>query len=373
MKLFSNSPPAKLSMNSCLSSPPAPLQMERGDSLLKSFLTNSILCFFKTSKSFNLKSQRFFKRAPLSFWRGVGGEVLIFILSLLFLTSCETIINPDLEQTDPLLVVDAWLTNQPKEQIIKLTETQPYFDNTTPPPVSSATILLKNETNGRVFIFSEEASTGLYKWIPSSVLDSIGKSGDEFLLSVIVGMDEFTSSSKLGRAPTIDSISFTYEKPSGFFPEHYLGEFWATDNPGTGDTYWIKAWKNDTLLLKPSEINIAYDAGFTEGGNIDGVAFIPPIRQAISPFEFDDNGNFISPYAFGDSVYVEIHSINKQAFNFLFQVTIQTDRPGGFAELFAAPFSNVSTNIVNTNPNGKKAVGFFNVGVVRGKGRKLVE
>lgn len=298
-------------------------------------------------------------------------SISIIFLSVLF--SCETIINPKLENAEPVLVVDAWITSSPAKQTIKLTQTKPYFDNTALTGVTGATVSVKNETDGRTFVFNQNGAEGKYEWLPATATDSIGKTGDNFTLTVINGTEQYSSATQLGRVPALDSITFTYQKPSGIIPEHYLGEFWANDPDGKGDTYWIKAWKNDTLLLKPSEINIAFDAGFSEGGAFDGTTFIAPIRQAISPFEVDDNNKFISPYKFGDSVYVEIHSISKQAFNFLTQVVIQTDRPGGFSELFAAPFSNVSTNIFNNNQNGKRAVGFFNVGSVRGKGKKFVQ
>ena len=286
--------------------------------------------------------------------------------------SCETEISPELENAEPVLVVDAWLNSKPQEQIIKLTYTQPYFENTNPPGVSAATVVVSNKTDGRDFVFNESES-GIYRWIPQNTTDSIGKTGDNFSLSVVTGPDEYIATSVMGRVPAVDSITFTYVEPSGFFPEYYVGEFWARDLKGLGDTYWIKAWKNDTLLLKPSEINIAYDASFTESNATDNIVFIPPIRQAINPFEINDRGEFIPPYIAGDSVYVEIYSINKAAFYFLNEVIIQTDRPGGFGELFASPFANVRTNIINTNPNGKKAVGFFNVGTVSGLGKKFVE
>lgn len=294
-----------------------------------------------------------------------------FLLALIFL-SCETIIDPRLEQTEPVLVVDAWLTAHSKDQVIKLTQTQPYFENSTIPAVSGATVSLKNDTDGRTFTFTE-TTNGSYLWQPVNTADSLGQIGDSFTLSILTGSDSYTSNSKIGRVPKIDSVTFTFQEASGAFPEFYLGEFWAKDPIGKGDAYWIKAWRNDTLLLKPSEINIAFDAGFTEASPIDGITFIAPIRSAISPFETDDDGNVLKPYEPGDSVYVEILSLNKAAFNFLFEVSIQTDRPGGFGELFASPFANVSTNVFNNNPNGKKAVGFFNIGTVSGMGKKFVE
>lgn len=52
------------------------------------------------------------------------------------------------------------------------------------------------------------------------------------------------------------------------------------------------------------------------------------------------------------------------------EVKIQTDRPGGFSELFASPLSNVSTNIVNVSGN-RKVLGFFNTSAVSSAGKRL--
>ena len=101
------------------------------------------------------------------------------------------------------------------------------------------------------------------------------------------------------------------------------------------------------------------------------VDFIPPIRGQINPNDKDANDKSVSPYVPGDSIYVEINSITVAAFDYLHEVSIQTDRPGGFSELFARPIANVSTNIVNVNPTGKKALGFFNVAAVTGLGQKF--
>ncbi|HAC24105.1 MAG TPA: DUF4249 domain-containing protein, partial [Cytophagales bacterium] len=92
----------------------------------------------------------------------------------------------------------------------------------------------------------------------------------------------------------------------------------------------------------------------------------------MNPIEQNEDDEFLPAYAPGDSAYVEIRSISKEAFNFLNEVIIQTDRPGGVSELFARPIANVSTNISNSNPQGPRAVGFFNVSSVSGSGKRLV-
>ncbi len=299
---------------------------------------------------------------------------LVFaVMASIALASCEDVINPNLEQANAELVVEAWLNNKPGDQVINLTRTQSYFDNTLPTGVTGAMVKVE-DSEGEVMNFLEDSKNkGSYRWSPATPGEAFGVVGNGYKLSVVLGGETFESVSYMGRVPELDSISFRFEKSSAFLPENsYTSEFWARDLPGSGDTYWIRTYKNDTLLNKPSEISLAFDAGFSQGGNFDGVAFIPPIRSSINPSNEDKDGNALSPYLPGDSVYVEIHSITYATFTYLNEVVIQTDRPGGFGELFASPLSNVSTNIANVNPKGSKVVGFFNVAAVAGLGRKLI-
>ncbi len=294
--------------------------------------------------------------------------VMMAMVSLLF--SCEDEISPTLESAEPVVVIDAWLNNKPGNQLIRVTSSQSYFDNTLPPGITGANVTVTDNL-GTNFTFNEDPLThGDYIWSPTGT-EVFGAIGNTYTLAVQVGSEIFTAVSKMNRVPVIDSITFTFEEESAFLPASYLADFWATDFMGSNDTYWIKAWKNGVLLNKPSEINLAYDAGFSAGGNFDGVTFITPIRQGINPFDQDDNDEFLSPYLPGDSVYVEIHSITLQAFNFMTEVAIQTNRPGGFSELFASPISNVSTNIFNAGNSSNRAFGFFNVAAVSGLGEKL--
>jgi Domain of unknown function (DUF4249) len=305
-----------------------------------------------------------------------SANIFLIFLGSLVIFSCETVINPDLEKVDPILVVDGWITNKPGNQTIVLSQTQPYFDNSIPPPVSGAVVTVTDNTS-KVFSFKEDATKpGNYVWKPTGN-ELIGVVGNSYKLSVQVNGENFEATSRMGPVPPIDSITFKKNDPAQLNPDFYSGQFFAKDVIGQGDTYWIRTYKNGILLNKPSEISVAYDAGFDAGGSFYSTAdklvdFIPPIRRRINPNDTDANDNALSPYIPGDSAYVEIHSITLAAFSYLQEVSIQTNRPGGFSELFARPINNVSTNIVNANPNGKKAVGFFNVAAVSGKGQKFV-
>lgn len=291
---------------------------------------------------------------------------LYYIVILILLISswgCETRIDPELPDAPPLTFVDAWITDKNEPQIIRLMQTLPYFDDSEFPGILGADVrITDNENNEYVFVESEIID-GEYIWTPPSDSHNFGKVGNQYFLTISYENTILESASIMNRVPEIDSITFRYEEGNSFFPESFFAQFYAVDPVGPGDTYWIKAYKNGFYLNKPGEINVAYDAGFSAGSVVDGITFVQPIRDGINPFEQDENDEFLSPYAPGDSVYVEIHSISNFAYIYLTQVLVQIDRPGGFAELFATPLSNVITNVVDVT-NNQPIIGFFNVAAV---------
>lgn len=287
----------------------------------------------------------------------------------IFLVSCEDIITPTLQSAAPMLVVDAWITSQPETQVIVLTQSQPYFDNT-PPPAFSGAVVTVSDDHGNTYSFTEDdKSPGKYLWKPAPG-KILGQVGYKFKLAILVNGESFEATSYMGRVPAIDSITFDKDKRVTSNEEIVRGEFWAIDPVGVGDTYWIRTYKNGIRLNKPSELTVAYDASFSAGGETDGVTFITPVRRSINSRDTDASGKLLSSIANGDSIQVQIHSITIAAFNYLRQVKVQTDRPGGFQELFSKPLSNVSTNINNVNPSGRKALGFFNVASVSAFGKR---
>ncbi|CAN5387770.1 hypothetical protein BH09BAC3_BH09BAC3_14500 [soil metagenome] len=299
--------------------------------------------------------------------------IFSLLLASIGFVACEDKISPTLESAQPILVVDGWLNNKKsEEQLIILSTTQPYFESVLPPGVSGATVTVSDDKAG-VFLFVEDATRkGYYKWTPP-VNGSFGAIGNKYTLTIQLNGETFKATSRMGRVPVIDSIVYETDKRTGSTDSLTRGEFWATDLPGVGDAYWIRTFKNGVPLSKPSEINIAFDASFSPGGGADGVVFITPIRRGINSRDEDKDGVQLNPILNGDSLQVQIHSITAEAHSYLNLVSIQTDRPGGFQELFSTPLANVSTNISNLNKNGSKAVGFFNVSAVSSLGKRYIK
>ena len=292
---------------------------------------------------------------------------IILLFVFLSFISCEDLITPDLPTNEPILVVDAWLNNLEEPQVINLSMTQDYLNSSAPLPAIGAEVKVF-DGDGKIFIF-EEKNNGEYVWNPNQNHKNIGDVGTEFYLEINYDNKVINSASFLNRTSTIDSINFV----SGQVPENsYYAEFWSREEKGVGDAYWIKTYKNGVFHNGLGDIITCIDAGASsEGAVIDGIPFIPPIRRRITRFETDDDGDFISPFVKGDSLYVEIHSITYDAFIFLNQTSIQINRPGGFGELFAVSLSNVPTNIVVTNDAKYPVLGFFNVSAVHGLGNTL--
>ncbi len=349
-------------------------------------------------------------------------KYLFLSLVAVSLIACDDVVDIDLNSSEPVLVVDAWLNNESQAQEIKLTLTRPYFDNSAAPVIDNATVTVLNKNKGVSLNFQFSNFTQSYLWTPG-LGETIGDIGDNFELEIIHQGVTYTSSTELFPAPAVDSITFEYYKKDIFTEQdYYFGEFWARDLKGEGNSYWIKTWKNDVYLNKPSEINLAYDAAFT-GASFDSAIFIQPIRNLMNPFEEIEGNKTAPPYLpeqkhkivngevlnvtdrkgklrskgfiTNDAIYfdlaknpdnkdfelldgnpffirndslirsadvarVEIHSISNEALFFMIRVAEETNVDGGFAALFATPLANVTTNI-EASDEGVRVVGFFNV------------
>ncbi|MFY0605662.1 MAG: DUF4249 domain-containing protein [Cyclobacteriaceae bacterium] len=291
-------------------------------------------------------------------------KLLIPFAIAISIYSCDDVVDIPLKDAEPIMTVDAWLNHTSDTQRIVLTYTRPYFDNTAPTPVLNAEVaigVLDNNSLVDTLYFTDENADGVYEWIPPSG-EKFGEIGQSYALQIEALGNTYNAFSTMNDVPPVDSITFEYNEKDAFITEDwYYGEFWSRDLDGLGDTYWIKAYKNDTLLSEPEQMNLAFDASFSFGYENDSLPFIQPIRTAVNPF--DDAPDQPSPYEIGDRLKVEIYAITNEAWFFLTRVRDETVRNPGFAQLFANPLSNVPTNIISDDEE-VEVVGFFSVASV---------
>lgn len=281
-------------------------------------------------------------------------KILSLILTFGFsisIWSCEDVVDLEIKDGVTQLVIDAWLTNKPEQQVIKLTLSQAYFDNSTPGPALGASVIVF-ESDSTAHPFVDINNDGNYVFQGESFL----KEGNQYALYVAYDGQEFVSLSSNNRVPKIDSIAFENFSfpiaPADGEPQNgFLGQFYAKDFDGPNDTYWIRTTKNDTLISDPSNLSIAFDASFSPGAGSDGLLFILPIRQSMND----------GLYLHGDKAKVELWSISNEAYFYLFQIRQESGNGG----IFATPPANIPTNIVNRDENSDvKALGFFGISSV---------
>ncbi|MFN5710649.1 MAG: DUF4249 family protein [Bacteroidota bacterium] len=306
----------------------------------------------------------------------------LFFLFFIF-SSCEKVIDVDLEAGEEQLIVDGFITcffdtvalsSGIENQMIKLRKTAPYFNNSSAAPALGATVnltvtdYLLGSPRTRAFVFKDDNNDGDYTYTGPFLLSftnpPIGLPGNIYQLDIKYNGEEFTAQNYMDSVPLIDSIKFQFQEQAiqgpdtlkaGYSIDQILsrgpdGLLSPTkDIKGEGTCYWFKTFKNNTFYNKADQMNLAYDAAFGPGS--DNVAFIPPIVFSLSPERFN----------IGDEVKIECWSIGLPSFYFLNLARIQMTNEG----LFATPATNVPTNIVNKNKNSKvKAVGWFGAAAV---------
>jgi hypothetical protein len=289
-------------------------------------------------------------------------KIFLWLPVLAGLLACEDVVQVDLVAGQSQLVVDGFVNNNPTPQTIRLTLSAPYFLNAPAPTVAGAEVTVTNLTTGRAFAFTDRGQ-GNYEWAPRTQ-ETLGVIGDQFALSVRYQGQEFTASSRLYRTTPIDSITYELEQDQLGQEDGYYAQFWGTDQAGARDFYWIKTYKNDRYQDKPQLLSVAADAT----GNFnpafqtsDGFPFIPPIRD-VTDSE--------APYQLGDSLRVEVWSIDVETFLFFQQAQAQMTNSG----LFARPPENVRTNLRNRNAaSPTRALGWFCVSSVQVRGLRIRE
>ncbi len=281
-------------------------------------------------------------------------KIILILFSAMLFASCEDVIDVDLEDGAPQLTVDAILTNLDEPQYVRLTMSGDYFDASSVTPITSALVEL-TDRDGNNYTFQSPDTAG--KYILDSSLTNLVV-GREYYLKVTYNNEVFTSKSIVRQVPAIDSITWSRENiPFGDVDSIWAVQFWAYDNPGLGDSYWVKGTRNGVVKNSPTRIQVAYDGSTGRGAKTDNIPFILPIRASITPGGFagpPDGEEFVEV---GETVGVQLFSISLDFAEYLTILEDQLNNGG----LFAKPPTNLPTNIKNENSNGSKALGWFEV------------
>lgn len=246
---------------------------------------------------------------------------LVLILGVLStLSSCEEVIELDLEESAPRLVVDAsmlwFLDAAGNNQEIKLSKTIGFYEEENE-PVTNAEVMVTTD-NAEEFIFTHQEN-GVYK--NSNFNPKFEKN---YTLEIAYNNEIYTATSRFVPVAGIDYIEQNNE--GGFTRDDLEIEVFFTDPVGE-DNFYFFSYRNVSILKYTVEI---YEDEFTDG------------NQVSSSYSNKD-------LAEGNEIYITMEGISEAFYNYLFKLRSQGGTNGGGP--FQSQPATVKGNIINqTNP-----------------------
>jgi hypothetical protein len=133
---------------------------------------------------------------------------ILLALAIVWILACEVPISVDYEMTEPQIVVDGLITDQPGPYEIKLTYSGAYTPGAdgNNPPVTGALVIIRDE-NGEEEVLTED-NPGLYL----TGQDFIGQVGKKYTLSITTVEGKMIESypEEMLPVPQVDSIYYTF-------------------------------------------------------------------------------------------------------------------------------------------------------------------
>ena len=248
---------------------------------------------------------------------------ILLLLMLLSLVSCEEVVDVELEESAPRLVIEASLLwNQDLQenvQVIRLTTTAPYFQDEIP-PAPGATVTIFTET-GEEYIFREMAD-GIFTHENIPPLMDL-----EYQLVITYQDDIYVATEEFIPVPELD---FVEQSLGGFAGDELEFKVFYRD-PAEMENYYLFRYINERISLQ------IYEDEFTNG------------NQTYAFFGDED----AEP---GDVVGFEIQGISEGFYEYMYILRSQSGTAGG---PFQTQPSIVRGNIVNTTNPDNFPFGYF--------------
>jgi hypothetical protein len=269
--------------------------------------------------SFNKRRMTF-----ISFGKRFGhplNKLLMLFIVLFSFSACEEIIDVDLNEGAPKLVVQGWVYDTPGPYRIRLTLTTSYFDTAAAPKVTDALVIITE--NNTIVDTLKTTSPGIYK----TQKITQGKVGATYSLKILYKNEVYDATATLKPVAPLDSLSYVFKEKTFNRDEGYYVTVHFQEPATTGDYYRWLYYRNEKLYKKKDEVYASDE--FYNGNYID--------------FEFGYDVDL------NDTVRIEMYSLEKGGYEY-FRALDEQDNTG---DLFDTPPGNVKGNISNG------AIGYF--------------
>lgn len=267
---------------------------------------------------------------------------LIAALFLLFLSSCEDVIDVKLTDQDlDLYAVEAKITTEGNPYVF-LYKSLRVGDDSSYPGVNGATVVISDDSQPQKSIQLEESNEteGLYL-VPENE-SFIGEVGKHYTLTIEHDGVTISGSDFLTSVEPIDSIQV---RPSLRGDKRFLGVFTYGNEPqGVGDYYKWDIYINGELLNDAEYLFVASDE-LVDGNYVSSLEIFTDFHDPDKPEDRLIN--------LGDTILVKQNSISEFGYQYYYQMYNQSETGG----LFSVPPANIKSNL--TASDGTPVLGLF--------------
>ena len=262
-------------------------------------------------------------------------KTYIYILSLFLttLSSCQDVVDVDLETAQERLVIEAMIKWEKgtlgNEQVIKLSKTSSFYNNQIVRAIG-ATVVVTNKTTLQNYNFTE-IEDGIYTTNTfEPILNTV------YQLEITYNNEVYKAEETLFESP--DIIGITQSIEDGFSTEDPEVVLTFNDFENQHDFYRVQFSQ-----YRPSDdeiidtITTAYDSRFVENNTITDF------------YESED-------LKIDDVITINVYKISQQFYNFIHVLEEQGD--AGFGA-FSSPPVNVKGNCINTTKKSHYPYGYF--------------
>lgn len=255
---------------------------------------------------------------------------IILLVFFLLLVACEEVIEVELDDADPQIVIEAKVSDNSDNNMVAITLSTDFYEPSEYDSLSQAEIVVSEE-NGESYVFTE-TSRGLYT--SENLTASFGS-----VYSITVNYNDITYSaqSTLKQKLIIDSLQITEEEGRFSDDLRYEIHCYFQDNPGYEDYARLKVYVNG----EEREGIITYDDRLTDGNTIEFNRF--QIGQ-------EDDEDKLKP---GDLITIELLTIDEATYEYFSTLESVLASSGG------SGFSSGSTPANPTTNWNNNALGYF--------------
>jgi hypothetical protein len=239
--------------------------------------------------------------------------VTVISLSMLILslfTSCEKVIDLELKESEPVIVIYADIDDESDNQYVRISKTYSFTEPNKFNAVTGARVIVTNQTGG-VTNFSE-ISPGVYQSPRFR-----GRSGVRYTLDVTVEGQKYTAVSTMPEKVFLDSLNFREISFFGNTSNYLVANF--QDPAGVQNQYRY-------LLSVKSKVveDVVTEDRFNDGNKVANTIF----------YELDD----LEP---GDAIELDLQCIDRNVYRYYYAFG-QNLGEGGPPVAPANPTSNIS-------------------------------